>query len=183
MSTNSEMKCLFLTNAEIRDKLSIIKNICDILIDNNLNFYPSLFERIEKGSTLEEKVYNRIYEKIESNYNYIIVYAKDGVVGFSEIKVDFVDIHSSKVRAAVVGTSAVSPAYHGKGVVKELYDEIEIFAGKNKVESIVRTTWSKNQKQLALYSKYGYEEYQREENARGEGNHLIIFKKDLKYTV
>ena len=182
MLANFEIKCFFFKNEEIRNNQSIIKNICEILIANNLNFYPSLFERIENGDTLEEKVYNRVHEKIQANYHYIVAYAGDSVVGFSEIKVNSVDIDSRKVRAATVGTSAVSPTYHGKGVVRSLYDEIEKFAEENKVESIVRTTWSKNEKQLALYFKYGYKEYYREENARGEGNHLISFKKDLEHT-
>ena len=177
-----EIKCFFFKNEEIRNNQSIIKNICEILIANNLNFHPSLFERIENGDTLEEKINNRVHEKIESNYNYIIAYAGDAVVGFSEIKVDFVNINSKKTKTSTVGTSAVSPRYHGKGVVRSLYDEIEKFAEENRVKSIVRTTWSKNEKQLALYFKYGYKEYYREENARGEGNHLIRFKKDLEYT-
>lgn len=181
MKENFEIKSLFLNNEEIKNNKLIIENICKILIQNNLNFNPTLFERIKNGETLEEKVYNRTQEKINLSYNYILAYAGDSVVGFSEIKVDFVGIHSRKTRAAVVGTSAVSPAYHGKGVVHCLYNEIEEFAKENKVESIVRTTWSKNEKQKALYYKYGYKEYKREENARGEGNHLISFKKDLEH--
>lgn len=171
----------FLNNHQIKKESKYIKEIENILISNNEDFMPTLYERIDYKGTLSEKVNFQVKEKIKAGYNYILALNENNeVIGFTEVMIGETIINNNPIKFINVGTSAISKAFHGNGIAKMLYSFLDEFALKMKIDVIFRKTWSLNVKQLKLYEKFGYKEIERQVNARGQDNDLVRFCKWLK---
>lgn len=171
----------FLNNHQIKKESKYIKEIENILISNNEDFMPTLYERIDYKGTLNEKVNFQVKEKIKAGYNYILALNESNeVIGFTEVMIGDTIINNNPIKFINVGTSAISKDFHGNGIAKMLYSFLDEFALKMKIDVIFRKTWSLNVKQLKLYEKFGYKEIERQVNARGQNNDLVHFCKWLK---
>ncbi len=176
-----EVKVEFIDNQRMLKNASYLKRMADILISNNNDFVPSLFERIEHGETIEEKVRFRVNEKLRHGYHYIVATDElDEIVGFTEINICETEIFNKVEYSITVGTSAIHKEFHGKGVGKKLYRFLDDLAVKLGVDVIIRRTWSTNARQLKLYGEFGYKEFERYPNLRGEGLDSIAFCKWFK---
>lgn len=175
-----EIKIVLMENEFMKTQERYINHAKLILVSNNNDFIPTLFERIDYPGTIEEKVDYAINKKLEDGYNYILALRNDEVVGFTEfIKGDYVYKGESK-RSINVGMSAVHKKVHGQGVAKLLYSLLDSLVETLDVEIITRKTWSTNERQLKLYEKFGYTETERRKNLRGEGIDSITFCKLFK---
>lgn len=171
----------FLNNHQIKKESEYIKEIENILISNNEDFMPTLYERINYKGTLSEKVNFQVKEKIKAGYNYILALNENNeVIGFTEVMIGDTIINNNPIKIINVGTSAISKDLHGNGIAKMLYSFLDELALKMEIDVIFRKTWSLNVKQLKLYEKFGYKEIERQVNARGQNNDLVYFCKWFK---
>lgn len=177
---SQELKIVLMLNEQMVKEERYIREAKDVLLSNNNDFIPTLFERIEYPGTLEEKINYAINTKLENGYNYILAIEEDKVVGFTEF-VEGEFLHEEKVKSSLnVGQSAVHKSAHGKGIGKLLYEVLDNTALYFNAEIVVRKTWSTNLKQLSLYNRFGYAETSRVKNLRGEGVDSITFFKEFK---
>lgn len=168
----------FVSNLEMLKGEVYLKDIEDILVSTNNDFIPSLYERIEYDGTLREKIRFMINEKLEQGYHYILALDVDGkVIGFTDVKIGEDLVCNQNVYSIGVGTSAVYKEYQGKGIAKMLYEFLDNLAMENNVDVVTRRTWSLNERQLKLYEKFGYKEFERIPNLRGEGIDGVYFCK------
>lgn len=168
------------TSNQILQDNGLQNEIKRILISNNNEFIPSLYDRIEFQGTLEEKVDFRIKERIQHGYHYILAFLEAKLVGFTEFLPGDVEVQNQNLYAINVGTSAIDKDHHGQGVAKALYAFLDDLAINSNVDAVLRSTWSQNGKQLRLYERFGYKEIERIKNFRGENNDLIKFCKFFK---
>lgn len=177
---NQELNIVLILNEQMAKEEKYIRTAKEILFSNNLEFTPTLFERIEYPGTLEEKVNYAINKKINDGYNYILAIENNEVVGFTEfVKGEF--LYKGKLMDSLnVGMSAVHKKHHGRGIAKLLYTFLDSLVHDFGAEIVVRKTWSTNYKQLRLYEKFGYIEADRVKNLRGEGIDSISFCKIFK---
>lgn len=169
------------SNSEMLDRIGYVSGVEQILVANNNDFIPSLYDRIEYDGTLEEKVSFQMKGKLEEGYHYILALNESNeIVGFTEVKEGVSLVHNEDLRALNVGTSAIHKDLQGKGVAKMLYSFLDNLAIEFNVDVVVRRTWSTNIRQLKLYDKFGYEEIERIPNLRGEGIDSVRFCKWFK---
>lgn len=175
-----EIQVIMIDNQKISKNKQYLSHIKNIMISNNENFSPTLFERINHPGSLKEKVEFAIQNKLKDNYHYILAIKKNVVVGFTEFKEDET-IHEGNIKKSLnVGMSAVHKDLHGKGVAKLLYTFLDELATVYNVDMISRKTWSTNLRQLMLYEKFGYIETERIKDFRGKGIDSISFCKLFK---
>lgn len=157
---------------------TVFDKVVDIMVGVNEFFVPTLFERLEKGETLLEKVQFAILERIEQGYYFYIVYHEDEVVAFNNFLISNIVINGENLLGFNVGTTCVHQDYRNRGIGNQLYLKMEFDAKYLfKTDVITRATWSTNMTQLYLYDKMGFSEYRRDFNMRGEGIDSVKFFK------
>lgn len=174
---SKEIKVVFMENNIVSEDVNVQSKVMEILELNNNSFLPSLYERIEFVGDLKEKIRFRVQDRLKSEYNYILAYIDEEIVGFTEVKFEYREFNGKILYTIAIGTSVVNPHYQNMGVGKALYSKVEELPVLCGAEAVTRSTWSKNLRQLNLYSKFGYIEYERDPNARGIGNDLVKFYK------
>lgn len=178
-TVNLKITLKFVSNFRMLKQDKYIDGVNKILASTNEDFIPSLFERLDYGVTLEDKVRFRTEEKLNDGFHYALALnEKDEVIGFTEFKLK---TSEDNMKTLNIGTSAVSKSFHGQGVAKMLYGFIDELAFKLKVGAVYKRTWALNTRQLRLYEKFGYSEVSREINGRGVGNDSITFCKLIEY--
>lgn len=173
-----------MNNLQMKENRGYIEDIEKILVSANDDFVPNLYDRIEYDGILEEKVSFRISERLKEGYQYILALDKsDKVVGFTEVQEKVDSVNGVNLTSINVGTSAIRKDFQGKGIAKLLYSYLDNLAILLDVDMVVRSTWSSNFRQLALYERFGYVEIARLENSRGEGIHSLKFCKMFKTNI
>lgn len=167
-------------NSIINENENYLSQIKEIMKKSNNDFIPNLFDRIIEGDTLDDKINNRILDRLSKDYHYILVFEDEKIIGFTEIKIGDSELNGEILFGINVGTTVIDKDNQGRGVAKLLYTKLDELALEFKVDVVLRSTWSLNLRQLKLYDTFGYTEVGREVNARGEGNDLLKYCKWFK---
>lgn len=169
------------SNLQMSRQVSYVKDVENILISNNNDFIPSLYERIEYNGTLKDKVSFMVSEKLAEGYHYILALDEaDKVIGFTDIKEESSLVYGELLKTIAIGTSAIQKEFQGKGIAKLLYSFVDELAIQLDVDVVTRRTWSSNIRQLNLYERFGYKQVECVLNFRGEGIHALYFCKWFK---
>ncbi len=168
-----------------KEKAFYKEQIIQMMCKSDDEFVPPLSAR---NSTLQKDLTNYV-QSSDGIFKYYAEMEKQEIlgafecgelVGFVSFKVNFVNdvITSDTLKNIYLSTLIIKPKMRGKGVTKSLYDYL--FNNLYPTYSVFTRTWSTNLAHTNILYKFGFKEFFRINNDRGQGVDTVYFALDRR---
>lgn len=153
------MEFTLIKGEEMLNSKYILESLTHIFFDSRYDFEPNLYYRhnVKTNEELWLSLQETLIERASIG-NYFVIIKFDGeIVGFNNHLPTERIINEKEYKTAVIGTTCILEKYRNFGIGKALYAFLDdLFLNIHKVEAVTRNTWSTNERQKNLYSKFDY---------------------------
>ena len=165
------------TNA---DKIILKENIISMMQVSDKDFVPSLSAR---NSTLQKDLRNtttfadgiyKYYDEMQTQ-EILGAFENDVLIGFVSFKYNYTNeiILQSELPNIYLSTLIINPEMRGKGITSNMYDYLfnQLYPKYN----VLTRTWSTNIAHIKILYKFGFCEFYRKQNDRGNSIDTVYY--------